>query len=266
VQERTAELARSNAELVSTIDALKEAQQRLVLSEKMASVGQLVAGIAHEINNPLNAVVNVVEPLGEALRDLRAGRPPTAADAEDLDSMLRVIRSGAQRTQRIVQALRNYTRQDGEARSRMDLHADLEESLALLKHALGGVEIVRELRATPELEAYRGQLNQAVLNLISNAAAALEGRAGARLTLRTRDAGDRVVIEVEDNGPGIPEAVLPRIFDPFFTTKEVGKGTGLGLSITHGVVERHGGVIRVRTGSGGTTFTVELPRTAPAGP
>jgi signal transduction histidine kinase len=258
VQERTAALERSTSELLAAFTALQVAQQRLVTSEKLASVGQLVAGIAHEINNPINAVINTVGPLAEALR-----QQATAASGEareELEAMLRVISSGAQRTQRIVQALRNYSRRDGEALSRLDLHADIDESLALLQHSLRGVEVRREFAARGELTAYRGELNQALVNLLSNAAAALEGRAGACLTVRTRDQSDAVEIEVQDNGPGIPPEIQPRVFDPFFTTKEVGKGTGLGLSITHGIVERHRGKISLRSDSTGTTFTMVIPR------
>jgi signal transduction histidine kinase len=265
VLERTAALERANAELVSTIAALKQAQQRLVVSEKMASVGQLVAGIAHEINNPLNAVVNTVEPLAAVVADVARG-PDAAGSREELEQMLRVIRSGAQRTQRIVQALRNYARKDGEALVRVELHAEIEETLALLAHRLRGIELRRELAASGELHAYRGELNQALMNLLANAAGALEGRADGWIAVRTRDEGDWVVIEVADSGPGIPDAILPRIWDPFFTTREVGKGTGLGLSITHGIVEHHGGRIGVRTneaGAGGTTFRLELPRRGP---
>ncbi len=266
VQVRTVELERSNTELVEAIDALKEAQARLVTSEKLASVGQLVAGIAHEINNPVNAVVNTVKPLAETVdelvNDTALANTARAADARaDLQAMLRVITSGARRTQRIVQALRNYSRPDDEALTPMDLSADIDETLALLQHKLHGVTVERELRTEGTIEAYRGQLNQALMNLLANAAVAVEGRAEARVAIRTRDADAQVVIEVEDNGPGISEEVLPRIFDPFFTTKEVGKGTGLGLSITHRIVERHGGKIEVVSRVGeGTTFTLTLPR------
>ena len=175
--------------------------------------------------------------------------------------MLRVITSGARRTQRIVQALRNYSRPDDEALTPMDLSADIDETLALLQHKLHGVRVERALEAEGPIEAYRGQLNQALMNLLANAAGAVEGRADARVTIRTRDVDDFVVIEVEDNGPGISEEVLPQIFDPFFTTKDVGKGTGLGLSITHRIVERHGGRIEAASRVGeGTTFTLTLPR------
>ncbi len=262
VRLRTAELEQSNLELVEAIDALENAQDRLVTSEKMASVGQLVAGIAHEINNPINAVINTVAPLSSTVEDLvqGAGAEELAEHREDLEAMLKVIRSGIARTQRIVSALRNYSRTDSETRGPMDLHADIDETLALLQHSLKDVTVERRFEATGELTAFRGQLNQALMNLMSNAATALEGRDDARLVVSTEDAGDDALrILVEDNGPGIPEEARPRVFDPFFTTKDVGKGTGLGLSITHGIVERHGGAITVESEPGKTVFSIEIP-------
>ena len=266
VRLRTAELERSNTELVEAMDALQQAQERLVTSEKLASVGQLVAGIAHEINNPINAVVNTVAPLSSAVEDLVKGAEAEqlAEHRQDLEQMLRVIRSGIARTQRIVSALRNYSRTDTESRVPMDLHVDIDETLALLQHNLKEVEVVRRFEATTELVAFRGQLNQALMNLLSNAATALEGCADARLVVSTEDMDDGVRIMVQDNGPGIPDDVRSRVFDPFFTTKEVGKGTGLGLSITHGIVERHGGNISVESEAGKTVFTMEIPGAAAA--
>ena len=236
------------------------------MSEKLASVGQLAAGIAHEINNPINAVVNTVAPLSSTVEDLVRGAEPEqlAGHRRDMEQMLKVIRSGIARTQRIVSALRNYSRTDTESRGPMDLHADIDETLALLQHSLKDVLLERRFEASGELVAFRGQLNQALMNLLSNAAAALEGRADAHIIVSTEDAGDGVRIVVEDNGPGIPEEVRSRVFDPFFTTKDVGKGTGLGLSITHGIVERHGGTITVETEVGKTVFTMEIPGAAQA--
>ena len=263
VRLRTAELEASNKELQQAIKALQEAQQRLITSEKMASVGQLVAGIAHEINNPINAVVNTVTPLSDTVDQLTeaVGRVDEEGQQtrQDLQQMLRVIRSGSERALRIVQALRNYAREDGEEVSRVDLHADIEESLALLEHELSGVEVLRKFHSEEPVRAFRGQLNQAMMNLLSNAAAAVAGVEGARVVVRTRDAEGQLEIQVEDNGPGIPEEIQGRIFDPFFTTKDVGQGTGLGLSITHGIVERHHGRISVESEPGRTVITVEIP-------
>jgi len=259
VRLRTTELETSNEELVQAIEALKEAQAQLVRSEKMASVGQLVAGIAHEINNPINAVVNTVSPLAETVEELTGGEAPSEEARQDALEMLRVIRSGIERTQRIVGALRNYARTDGERPSVVDLSEDINESMALLAHLLRDVTVERKLDATASLTAYRGQLNQALMNLLSNAAQAVDGQDDAHVTVRTRDLEGGVEIQVEDNGPGIPEDVKPRIFDPFFTTKEVGSGTGLGLSITHEIVARHNGEITVDSSPGKTLFTLTLP-------
>jgi len=270
VQQRTGELERSNDELKQAIIALQEAQQRLVTSEKLASIGQLVAGIAHEINNPINAVINSVNPLLETVNEVvqNAGKDDHAvAEArQDLEAMLRVIRSGVERTQRIVQALRNYSRQDSEQRSVMDLNTDIEETLALLQHQLRGIDVQQRLEARPQLWAFRGQLNQAVMNLLANAAAALQDVEHPRILISTRDLDRDLVLKVEDNGPGIPANVLTRIFDPFFTTKEVGKGTGLGLSITHRVAERHGGKLGVHSEPGQTIFAMIIPREDPVPP
>ena len=261
VRLRTAELQSSNSELVQAIEALKEAQAQLVHSEKMASVGQLVAGIAHEINNPINAVVNTMTPLAETVEELTGDTPPDAETRQDALDMLRVIRSGVERTQRIVGALRNYARADGERPSVVDLAADINESLALLAHLLRDMTVEKRLESSEQLTAYRGQLNQALMNLLSNAAQAMEGQRDARIVIRSRDLDQQVEIQVEDNGPGIPEDVRARIFDPFFTTKEVGSGTGLGLSITQEIMSRHGGKIRVDSAPGRTVFTLTLPRT-----
>lgn len=256
VADRTGDLARSNEELRQALQALHVAQTRLVASGKMAIVGQLVSGIAHEINNPLNAIVNTVEPLKEALE--KHGDRVQSADVAD---MLRVIRSGAERSKRIVQALRNYARGDGEELQEFDVHRSLDEALELLRHELRhGITVERRFEAAPRLRGYPGQLNQVFLNLITNAAQALGGRTDGRIWVETRSTAAALEIAVRDNGAGIAEEILPRIFDPFFTTKQVGEGTGLGLSICQQIIERHGGTIRVSTRPGeGTAFTVVLP-------
>jgi signal transduction histidine kinase len=254
VQRRTADLAKKNKELADALEKLTRAQSSLVRAEKMASIGQLVAGIAHEINNPVNAIANTVGPLKEALED----GPP---DVEDLQDMLRVIQNGARRTKEIVQALHNYSRTDDERLVEFDLNRGLDDSLELLRHHLkGAISVERNYAEVGRIRGHAGQLNQVFMNLLTNAAQALTGREGAKIDVVTRRRGEHVVIEVGDNGPGIPEEILPKIFDPFFTTKEVGQGSGLGLSIVHGIVERHGGTIEVESKVGvGTTFTVTLP-------
>jgi signal transduction histidine kinase len=261
VQRRTADLAKKNKELADALEKLTRAQSQLVRSEKMASIGQLVAGIAHEINNPVNAIANTVGPLREVIEDVKRGGPEAAQAAPEIDDMMRVIQNGARRTQSIVQALHNYSRTDEERIVELDVNRGLDDSLELLRHHLKGhISVDRRYGEVGRIKGHAGQLNQVFMNLLTNAAQAVAGRDGAEIALATRRHDGTVIIEVADNGPGIPPEILPKIFDPFFTTKEVGQGSGLGLSIVHGIVERHGGTIEVDSRVGqGTTFTVTLP-------
>jgi signal transduction histidine kinase len=263
VQMRTADLARKNRELAETLDKLNRAQQQIVRSEKLASIGQLVAGIAHEINNPVNAIVNTVGPLEEAVQSI--DKDPDAA--KDVVEMVKVVQRGAQRTKAIVSALHNYSRTDDESVVDFDIDRSIDDSLELLRHLLKqNVTVVKKYANPGRVRGHAGQINQVFMNLLTNAAQALSGREQATITIETRggvSVGDQDGVEVRiiDNGSGIPPDVLPRIWDPFFTTKDVGEGTGLGLSIVHELVERHGGTIECETKVGeGTTFTVRLPR------
>jgi signal transduction histidine kinase len=258
VGRRTAELERRNKELKDALDQLRRAQDELVRSEKMASMGRLVAGIAHEINNPVNAVVNTVGPLEATLADLSSG-----GDAVDeIKEMIRVIQRGAKRTKEIVQALHNYSRGDDERVVEVDLHRGLDESLDLLRHHLkNGIQVERAYGAVGRVRG-RTALNQVFMNLLTNAAQALGEKGTIRITTSQKEGA--VEVRIADDGPGIPPEILPRIFDPFFTTKDVGQGSGLGLSIVHGIVERHGGTISVESEVGhGTTFIVSLPAAPP---
>jgi signal transduction histidine kinase len=269
VTRRTAELERRNRELADALEQLQRAQAELVRSEKMASMGRLVAGIAHEINNPVNAVVNTVAPLADALNELQT-KKAAGGQIEDLDKMIQVIQHGARRTKEIVQALHNYSRGDDDRVVDVDLQRSIDESLDLLRHHLkNGIRVEREYGDVGRIRG-RTALNQVFMNLLTNAAQALGAKmettgAGGTIKIKTARSDGKVVITVTDDGPGIPPEVLPRIFDPFFTTKDVGQGSGLGLSIVHGIVERHGGTIAVdsRVGSG-TTFTITLPVAAPS--
>jgi signal transduction histidine kinase len=258
VQMRTADLARKNRELAETLDQLKRAQQQLVRSEKLASIGQLVAGIAHEINNPVNAIVNTVGPLQEAVASIDTD-PEAAKEVVD---MLKVVQRGAQRTKAIVSALHNYSRTDDESVVDFDIDRSIDDSLELLRHLLKqNVTVAKRFGDVGRVRGHAGQINQVFMNLLTNAAQALAGRDAATITIATRGDAAGVEVKISDNGPGIPPDVLPRIWDPFFTTKDVGEGTGLGLSIVHELVERHGGSIECETKLGdGTTFTVKLPR------
>ncbi|HSN29823.1 MAG TPA: ATP-binding protein, partial [Kofleriaceae bacterium] len=258
VQMRTADLARKNRELAETLDKLTRAQAQLVRSEKLASIGQLVAGIAHEINNPVNAIVNTVGPLEEAVQSL--DHDPEAA--KDVAEMVKVVQRGAQRTKAIVSALHNYSRTDDESVVDFDIDRSIDDSLELLRHLLKqNVTVVKSYSNAGRVRGHAGQINQVFMNLLTNAAQALSGRDKATITIETSGDDHDVTVKIIDNGPGIPAEVLPRIWDPFFTTKDVGEGTGLGLSIVHELVERHGGAIDCQTKLGeGTTFTVRLPR------
>ncbi len=263
VQMRTADLARKNRELAETLDKLTRAQQQIIRSEKLASIGQLVAGIAHEINNPVNAIVNTVGPLEEAIADIDSPDAAVRAEvAKDVRDMVRVVHRGAERTKAIVTALHNYSRTDDESIVAFDIDRSIDDSLELLRHLLKqNVTVEKKYHNVGRVRGHAGQINQVFMNLLTNAAQALAGRENAKITIETVGDASEVEVKIIDNGPGITPAVLPRIWDPFFTTKDVGEGTGLGLSIVHELVERHGGTITVATVVGeGTTFTVKLPR------
>jgi signal transduction histidine kinase len=264
VQRRTSDLAKKNRELAETLEKLTRAQDQLVQSAKMASIGQLVAGIAHEINNPVNAIVNTVGPLGEAIEFLESEEEEVRDEASsDVKEMIRVVQRGAKRTKDIVRALHNYSRTDDESIVEIDLNRGLDDSLELLRHIYKNtIEVVREYGEVGRVVGHAGQINQVFMNLLTNAGQAVSGHEGAKVTISTSKAEDgSVVVAIADNGPGMSPDVKGRIFDPFFTTKDVGEGSGLGLSIVHGIVERHQGSIEVESELGeGTCFRVTLPR------
>jgi signal transduction histidine kinase len=269
VRRRTEVLEQRNRELHDALEKLRRAQDDLVRSEKLASMGRLVAGIAHEINNPVNAVINTLGPLEEALRDMgTAPDPATAARAAaDAEEMLRVVRRGAARSKAIVTALHNYSRGDEQRPRELSLARSVDDTVDLLRHHLRDVQVQKEIDPELKITGFPGQIDQVFMNLITNAAQAVSGRQEPDGTAKPGiiriaavHQGDNVLITVADNGPGIPADVLPRIFDPFFTTKDVGEGSGLGLSIVHGIVDRHSGRIEVESHVGeGTTFRITLP-------
>jgi len=263
VQNRTADLAKKNKELAETLDKLARSQKQLVRSEKLASIGQLVAGIAHEINNPVNAMVNTVAPIEEAIEELAHAKDDNRqVSLEELRDMLRVMQRGAQRTKAIVTALRNYSRNDDDNVGEFDVNRLIEDSLSLLGHLTRGhIDVEKDFGDIGKISGHAGQIGQVFMNLLTNAAQAVQGMPNAKIIIKTTGTPEAVTIFVADNGSGIPKDVLPRIWDPFFTTKDVGEGTGLGLSITYELVERHAGTIEVDTEVGeGTSFTIVLPR------
>jgi two-component system, NtrC family, sensor kinase len=278
LEHRNTQLARQQAEL-------KRLQAQIVHSEKMASLGQLAAGIAHELNNPAGFIhanleflvehVNSIKRLLSAYNELPLS--PTA-DEEisalkrevDYDSLISDISSivtdcynGAERISDVVRNLRLFSRLDEAEVKRVDIHEGLESTIRLLSryYTSGRIMLTRDYAELPKVECYAAQLNQVWMNLLVNAAQAMGDREG-EVRVSTRHVGAEVVVTVADTGGGIKPDSLKKIFDPFFTTKAVGEGTGLGLSICHSIIERHGGRIEVESNVGaGTTFEVYIPIT-----
>ena len=267
VRRRTEVLEQRNKELHDALEKLRRAQDDSIRTEKLASMGRLVAGIAHEINNPVNAVINTLGPLEGALRELAAAKDPAAVEAaaRDAQEMLSVVQRGAARSKAIVQALHNYSRGDEEKPREVALARSIDDTLDLLRHRLKNIHVDKQIDPALRLTGFAGQVDQVFMNLITNAAQAIgeRERGGTIRIAASRHAGE-VEVTISDDGPGIPPDVIPRIFDPFFTTKDVGEGSGLGLSIVHGIVERHGGRIQVESRLGeGTTFRVTFPAGGP---
>ncbi|MDH3685671.1 MAG: ATP-binding protein [Myxococcales bacterium] len=277
-----ARVGERTAELEHVVEELRATQGQLVHQEKMASVGQLVAGVAHEINNPLNFIEGNLHhirgygtALGKAVSELTAlSRSPEDREkveeirdrleldfiTEDLDSVFEGCQEGVDRATTIVRDLRTFSRLDRGESSQADINELLDTTVNLLRGRLAEIEVVRRYeRHLPRVECLEAQVSQVLMNLVANASDAVGD--GGRIELVTElCSGERVAIEVRDNGPGIPPENRSRIFEPFFTTKEVGKGTGLGLAISFGVVNRHSGSLQIRDlPGGGTGFRVELP-------
>jgi two-component system, NtrC family, sensor kinase len=273
------------AALTGALLELKDTQAALLHGEKMASLGQLVAGIAHEINNPLSAIAGSIESLAmratEARRvleryrdlerelpaalqqDLRRLRQEVDLDAtlDDLDGIARVIRRSTDRAVRIVGDLLHFSRASTD-RVPTDLHAGLDEALSLLGSHLRHENVIveKDYASLPELWVRAGEVNQVFLNLLTNAWQAVSGQKPAKIRVATRLLPTAVEVIIEDNGPGVPEELRTRIFDPFFTTKPAGRGTGLGLSISAQIAARHGGVLSVEEAPRrGARFVLRLP-------
>ena len=263
------EIAKLNETLEARVEErtseLRETQAQLVQAEKMKSLGQLVAGVAHELNNPIGFVHANLQLLDEYILKLveaqQAGGD-AARPREAIAKLLSRSREGTERVKKIVADLRTFSRMDQAELQDTDLHEEIDRTLGLMEPRFkNGVEVKRDYGELPTVRCYAGQLNQVFLNLLMNACDAMEDR--GVIEIRTRPTPDGVRLEFRDHGPGITEEVRGRIFDPFFTTKGVGEGTGLGLSLSHGIVERHGGQIAVESEPGeGTTFVIDLPPVA----
>ncbi len=289
VAERTSELQQTNGELNLTLTELKNTQTQLVNAEKMASLGQLTAGIAHEINNPINFVTSNIRPLRRDVQDLletfnRFEKLIPAEDvkmkaqldaikvemdfdylAEEISVLINGMEEGATRTAEIVKGLRTFSRLDESDLKKVNVNEGIDSTLILLNSNLGGrISVVRKYDEDALIECYPGKLNQVFMNILNNAIQAMhtnDNHASGILTLITRSVADQVVIEIGDTGPGMSESVKQRIFEPFFTTKAVGQGTGLGLSIVYSIIESHHGTIEIDSTLGeGTTFRLTLPK------
>ncbi|KVC63249.1 histidine kinase [Burkholderia ubonensis] len=286
IEERKAAQARLEQEKDEQrrlLHELEETHVQLLQSEKLASIGQLAAGVAHEINNPIGFVsanLNTLKTWVRGLLDVVAAHEAAlprhdaetrvaltaAGRAADIDYIRGEIATlidesidGTMRVRRIVQDLRDFSRPGSDEWSVVDIHAGLESTLNVVHNELKyKADVVREYGDVPHVECLPSQLNQVFMNLLVNAAQAIPGR--GVITIRTTSDGDHVTIAISDTGKGMPPDVMRRIFDPFFTTKPVGQGTGLGLSVSHGIVERHRGVIDVTSEPGrGSTFSIRLP-------
>lgn len=269
-EEQEAELRRQNAELEDALKQLKEAQQQLIMKEKMASLGNLVAGVAHEINNPVGAVSsssdNSRRAIEKLIRLLEASDFNLQGENQDVARILELLKESTdvtsmagRRISQIVKSLKNFARLDEAEYQKVDVHQGIDTTLTLLHHELKNrIEVVKEYGDLPLVNCYPNQLNQVFMNLLINAAQAIPGE--GQITIKTRAAGEFVEIAISDNGRGISETNLERIFDPGFTTKGVGVGTGLGLSISYNIVKKHDGDILVSSKvGGGSTFTIRLP-------
>ena len=281
------------AELTADLEKMQQTQSQVIHTTKLASLGQMIAGVAHEMNTPIGFVKSnvevvrelvtehrqlvgkclhgfdmmlaadlsnpqMVEPVRRAMTKVRAA---LAADERlrDGDDLLKDAVDGLVQIANLVKNLKGFARVDRDGMDALDLNECIESALTIAAHQLRDrVEVVREFAQLPKINGVASQINQVLLNLITNAAQAMDD--GGKLTLVSRRSGDQVEIDVTDTGAGIPDNVMPKIFDPFFTTKPVGEGTGLGLSIVHKIVQSHGGSIKVRTApKKGSTFTISFP-------
>lgn len=287
------QLKHATIELEHLREQLNRLQVQMLQSEKMASLGQLVAGIAHEINNPVNFIYGNLKYTSEYAQDLlrviqhyRASYPnPTPELAafmeevdlaylmEDLPQILSSMKVGADRIREIVLSLRNFSRLDDTELQEIDLHQGLDNTLVILQNRLKSksdrpeILVTKHYGVLPSVQCYAGQLNQVFMNILSNAIDALEdaydhGKCPQpAIQLHTELVNDRAIIQFSDNGLGIPEHIQAHLFDPFFTTKPVGQGTGLGLSISYQIVtEKHQGTLDcISTLGQGTTFRITIP-------
>lgn len=289
VEERTRELKESNQELSDTIADLRQTQTQLVSSEKMASLGQLTAGIAHQMNNPINFVVSNVRPLKKDIEDIYAliqkydnidpvsnyqnkiaeinsfkDEIDYAYLKKEIGSLLKGIEDGAERTADIVQGLTVFSRTDENSIKRANIIEGINSSLTLLNTELSGIEIIKKFSPVPQIECFPGKLNQVFMNILNNAVFSIkenkERKEKGQLIITAYVDNYTMYISFKDNGTGIPANVKAKVFEPFFSTKDAGKGAGLGMSIALSIMKDHKGNIEFHTEYGkGSEFIVTLP-------
>ena len=284
LDEKTREVQSSMSTIQYQFDELKKAQSQLVQSEKMASLGQLAAGVAHEINNPIGFVISNVSTLNEyaqvlgtfvdkSLQHLHAPEDSLKDElefisksedlafvVEDITTIVKDAQEGLIRVKDIVANLKQFAHTGEEESEAFDLNQNIENTIKVAWNELKyHVTLVKELDDNlPLVFGHSGQINQVILNMLVNAAQAIEN--DGEIRIRTKVNSKYVVLEIEDNGCGMPDEVKSKIFDPFYTTKPVNVGTGLGLSVSYGIVEKQGGKIEVESEEGkGTRFTIFLP-------
>lgn len=280
---------RSKEELKEAMESLKNAQSQLVHSEKMASLGQLTAGIAHEINNPINFIssgmvslkmsIDSLREIAEEYSKLEVGEDPKVIIKnvkelkeeheydeilEELDDLIKDVNYGVARTVEIVKGLRVFSRLDEEESKNANINENIDATLTLLRNKTKDrITITKHYDETmQDIECFPGQLNQVFMNILNNAIQAIpRERKDGEITIYTEETNKEIMVRIKDNGVGIPDDVKDKIWEPFFTTKEVGVGTGLGMSITYGIVEKHNGKIELTSEVGtGTEFVITLPR------
>ncbi len=295
INEEKQTIEKLNHELENNLRKLRETQAYLIQNEKMSSLGQMVAGIAHELNTPIGYVnTNVVlirerfmelaqtlrralkaheliynDKFEEAVEEMQAiAKSPygTIAELDEAEEralrLLAASQSGLEQMAGLVRSMRNFSRLDEAEMKKADIHEGIRGSLLMLAPQFRhhDIQVTTQYGDLPMIECYPAQLNQVFLNLIQNAVHALEGRPEAKIHISTAQENGQIVVRISDNGPGIPREIQSKIFDPFFTTKPVGKGTGLGLSIAYSIVQKHNGEISFETEIGkGTTFIIRIP-------
>jgi signal transduction histidine kinase len=293
LREEIVERQQAEAELQQALKDLKTAQIQLIQSEKMSSLGQLVAGVAHEINNPVNFIYgnleytdNYTQQMLLLIKLYQKNYPNPVAEienanqvadieylTEDLPKMLTSMKMGAKRIREIILSLRIFSRLDEAEFKTADLHEGIDSSLLILQHRLKAqnnrpqIQVVKEYGEIPKVQCFAGQMNQVFMNLLANAIDALEECYHKQLCpnplirIYSEQVNENVIIRIADNGSGIPEEIQSRLYDPFFTTKPIGKGTGMGLSISYQIItEKHGGSLQCISSPGqGTEFVIAIP-------